>query len=137
MELFSYAWFVSTGRWFVSMNYCVHAIMYGYFAFRAARVRLPRSLQQLITLLQLTQMIVGCFINLAALQQKRQGHSCATSETNILVSLALYASYLLLFAHFFYTTYLRPELGNRSKKQDWSLMIIEMYNVWNDPSMIF
>ncbi|CAF4404463.1 unnamed protein product, partial [Adineta steineri] len=36
---YSYALFASTGHWFVTMNYCVHTIMYGYFALRAARIR--------------------------------------------------------------------------------------------------
>ena len=114
---FSYTFFVSTGRWFVSMNYCVHAIMYGYFALRAARIRVPRSFQQFITLLQLTQMVIGCLINVAAWQQKSQGNSCMTSETNILCSLALYASYLVLFAHFFYTTYLRTDPRKKPKER--------------------
>lgn len=88
------------------MNYCVHTIMYGYFALRAARIRLPRSLQQLITLLQLIQMVAGCIVNIAAFKYKQEGHPCATSYTNIQISLALYISYLVLFAHFFYKSYL-------------------------------
>ena len=70
--IFSYTYFVSTGRWFVSMNYCVHTIMYGYFALRAARIRLPSTCQQLITLLQLIQMIIGCIVNIAAAYYKQQ-----------------------------------------------------------------
>jgi elongation of very long chain fatty acids protein 6 len=89
------------------MNYCIHTIMYGYYALRAARIRLPRFLQQLITLLQLLQMIVGCMVNIAAFDYKQQGFLCATSSMNIVISLVMYASYLFLFAHFFYTSYLR------------------------------
>jgi elongation of very long chain fatty acids protein 6 len=109
IDLFSssYTFFASTGRWFVTMNFCIHAIMYGYFALRAIRVRVPRSIQQLITILQLTQMLVGCVINLSALDYKRQGFICGTTTENIIVSLILYASYLVLFAHFFYQTYVR------------------------------
>ena len=92
--------------------------MYGYFALRAAKVRLPRSLQKTITLLQLLQMIIGCMINLAALEQKRHGKACATSEMNIYVSLLMYASYLILFAHFFYSTYVSQDSSKRSKKQE-------------------
>ena len=97
------------------MNYCVHTVMYGYFALRAARVRLPRSLQQFITLLQLIQMIIGCAVNIAAFYYKEQGYSCATSYTNIILSLLMYASYLLLFAHFFYMNYLRQDSMKKSK----------------------
>lgn len=103
----SYTFFASTGRWFVTMNFCIHAIMYGYFALRAIRIRVPRAIQQLITILQLTQMLVGCVINLSALDYKRQGFVCDTTTENIIVSLILYASYLALFAHFFYQTYIR------------------------------
>ncbi|CAF1005593.1 unnamed protein product [Rotaria sordida] len=114
---YSYAMFVSTGRWFISMNYCVHTIMYGYFALRAARIRLPRFLQQFITILQLIQMIIGCFINLAALNYKQHGYLCATSDINIKLSLALYASYLILFVHFFYTSYLQKDSMKKSNKK--------------------
>ena len=107
--------FVSTGRWFVSMNYCVHTVMYGYFALRAARIRLPRSFQQFVTFLQLIQMIIGCIVNIAAFNYKQQGHLCATSYNNIVLSLVLYASYLFLFAQFFYMSYLRKDPIKKSK----------------------
>jgi elongation of very long chain fatty acids protein 6 len=97
------------------MNYCVHTVMYGYFALRAARIRLPRSFQQLITLLQLIQMIIGCIVNIAAFNYKEQRYSCATSYANIILSLIMYASYLILFAHFFYMNYLRKDSMKKSK----------------------
>lgn len=99
------------------MNYCVHTVMYGYFALRAARVRVPSIVQINITLLQLIQMIAGCIVNVAAFNYKQDGHSCSTSNTNIVLSLALYASYLLLFAHFFYTTYVRKDPKSISKSR--------------------
>jgi elongation of very long chain fatty acids protein 6 len=105
----SYALFVSTGRWFVSMNFCVHSLMYSYFALRAARIRVPQFIQQFITFFQIVQMVAGCIVNVAAFNYKQKGYSCATSNTNIVVSLALYASYFSLFAHFFYMTYLRKD----------------------------
>ncbi|CAF0919174.1 unnamed protein product [Rotaria sordida] len=114
---YSYGIFVSTGRWFISMNYCVHTIMYGYFALRAARIRLPRFLQQFVTILQLVQMIIGCFINLAVFNYKQHGYFCATSDINIKLSLALYASYLILFVHFFYTSYLQKDSMKKSNKK--------------------
>jgi hypothetical protein len=89
--------------------------MYGYFALRAARIRVPSFVQASITLLQLIQMIAGCIVNVAAFNYKQEGYSCSTSNTNIIISLALYASYLLLFAHFFYTTYLRKDSKRTTK----------------------
>jgi elongation of very long chain fatty acids protein 6 len=89
--------------------------MYGYFALRAARIKVPRFVQQSITLLQLIQMIAGCIVNVSAFNYKQQGYSCDTSTTNIILSLALYASYLTLFAHFFYTSYVQKDSMRKSK----------------------
>lgn len=89
--------------------------MYGYFALRAARFSVPRFIQQSITVLQLIQMIVGCIVNIIAYRYKQAGHSCQTPDNNIIVSLILYAAYLLLFALFFYTSYLQKGL-NKSEK---------------------
>jgi elongation of very long chain fatty acids protein 6 len=115
IDTFSYTMFASTGRWFVTMNFCIHTIMYGYFALRAARVRVPRSVQQSITFLQLAQMIAGCIVNVSAFRHKQQGQSCATTDTNIVLSLALYGSYLILFGHFFYTSYMQRDPKNKLK----------------------
>ena len=89
--------------------------MYGYFALRAARVRLPRFIQQFITIFQMIQMIIGCIVNIAAFNYKQEGYSCATSNTNIILSLLLYASYLFLFAHFFYMSYFHKDSMKKSK----------------------
>ncbi len=99
------------------MNYCVHTVMYGYFALRAARVRLPRFLQQFITIFQLIQMIIGCIVNIVAFYYKQQEYSCATSYMNIILSLLLYTSYLFLFAHFFYMSYLHKHSMKNSKER--------------------
>jgi elongation of very long chain fatty acids protein 6 len=116
--MLSYALLASTGRWFVAMNYCVHTIMYGYFALRAARIRVPRFVQQLITFLQIAQMIAGCIVNVAAFNYKQEGYSCATTHMNIILSLALYASYFILFAHFFYVTYLQTDSRKKTKDRN-------------------
>lgn len=97
------------------MNYCVHTVMYGYFALRAARVRIPRFVQQFITILQLSQMIIGGIINIAAFNYKQQGYACGTSYNNIILSLILYSTYLFLFVHFFYMSYFRKDSTKKSK----------------------
>ena len=89
--------------------------MYGYFALRAARVRLPPFIQQFITFLQIAQMIAGCIVNVSVFNYKQDGYSCNTSDTNVMLSLALYASYFILFAHFFYVTYLRKDSKRKTK----------------------
>jgi hypothetical protein len=62
----------------------------------------------IITGLQLCQMIIGCAINVWAYDYVQQaGHTaCYISPTNIKLSIAMYASYFILFARFFHLTYL-------------------------------
>lgn len=115
--IISYAYFASTGRWFVSMNYCVHTFMYGYFALRAARIQLPQLVQIFITLLQIIQMIFGCIVNVAAYNYKQKGYPCDISNTNIILSLLLYTSYFVLFAHFFYMTYMQKDTKQKPKQR--------------------
>jgi elongation of very long chain fatty acids protein 6 len=54
----------------------------------------------IITLLQLTQMIVGCWINLKAWEYKKNGEMCQVTDENLKVSLVMYGTYFLLFAQF-------------------------------------
>lgn len=60
----------------------------------------------IITLLQLSQMIIGCYINLQAWQYKKNGEMCQVSDENLKVSLIMYGTYFLLFAHFFLGSYI-------------------------------
>lgn len=97
--------------------------MYSYYALRAMGYKPPRFIPMVITSLQLTQMIVGCTINLWAYDylqsvQNSQSSSCHISPINIKLSIAMYFSYFVLFARFFYVTYLSPNArkGKRSYK---------------------
>ncbi|XP_055603685.1 elongation of very long chain fatty acids protein 6 [Uranotaenia lowii] len=108
---FSYTEYTASARWFVVMNYCVHSVMYTYYALRALNYKPPRSIAMIITASQLTQMVVGCAINVWAhgfLQTAGKG-SCHISELNIKLSIAMYFSYFVLFARFFYKTYLSTD----------------------------
>jgi len=60
----------------------------------------------IITLLQLTQMVVGCWINIKAWQYKQNGETCQVTDENLKVSIAMYGTYFLLFAHFFLGSYI-------------------------------
>lgn len=104
---FSYTEYTASARWFVVMNYCVHSIMYSYYALKAMRYSPPKAISMVITALQLTQMIVGCAINIWAYQYLSQGQKeCGISRVNIKFSLTMYFSYFVLFARFFYNAYL-------------------------------
>jgi len=127
-----YCWFSSkdfsaSGRWFVLMNYTVHAFMYSYYAFRAMRFKIPKWVNIAITSGQISQMIFGIYVNCLAYMKKRRGEACDVTDENITWSFIMYFSYFLLFFHFFYNAYISPSKksprtqsqsnGNGVKKQ--------------------
>lgn len=106
---YSYTDHLGPGRWFMVMNYTVHAFMYSYYALRALRFRIPRPISMSITSLQIVQMVFGTFVNVWAYQIKSRGDFCQATLHNLRYSLMMYASYLILFSYFFYNAYLAPK----------------------------
>jgi len=102
---YCFSQFTSCARWFMTMNYFVHSLMYTYFALRAMRVRVPKVVAMIITSLQLVQMVVGCAVNYFAFKFKESGRPCAVSDNNLFYSALMYFSYFVLFARFFYKAY--------------------------------
>jgi hypothetical protein len=72
----------------------------------------------IITLLQLTQMIIGCWINLKAWEFKKNGEICQVTDENLKVSLVMYGTYFLLFAQFFLGSYIFKSSRDRKKQKD-------------------
>ncbi|CAG7825357.1 unnamed protein product [Allacma fusca] len=94
-------------RYFMSMNFFVHAIMYMYYAFKALRIKVPRNIAMMITCLQLSQMVIGVYVNLYLLYAKGKGETFCpdAASQGIHMALMMYASYFGLFANFFYRSY--------------------------------
>ena len=44
------------GRWFATINYAVHAIMYSYYTLRALKIRVPKIVAMMITAIQSAQV---------------------------------------------------------------------------------
>lgn len=109
-----YCWYstateTSSGRWFFVMNFFVHSLMYTYYACRALQFKIPKYVSILITISQIAQMAFGIYVNLVAYFAKINNRPCNVSYNNIIVSFLIYASYLLLFCHFFYLAYLKKQ----------------------------
>ncbi|CAD5220929.1 unnamed protein product [Bursaphelenchus okinawaensis] len=105
----------ASGRWFIWMNYGVHALMYSYYALRAAQFRVPRLIAMTVTVLQIAQMVMGVYIGYRVFNIKSAGQSCQQTNENLYFSFLIYFSYFCLFCHFFYKAYLRP--NNRYAKK--------------------
>ena len=106
-----YVWYAmveypTTGRWFATINYSIHAIMYTYYTIMALKiVRVPKLISMFITSLQIIQMVVGVYVNVKAYQYKKNGEACGVSYENIYIALLMYASYFYLFFKFFFDKY--------------------------------
>lgn len=105
---YAYKEYTSSARWFIVMNYCVHSLMYSYYALRAMGFFPPKFIMMLITSLQITQMIIGCLVNYWSYQYLKAGQSCHISLLNIQLSTCMYFSYFVLFGRFFYKSYMSP-----------------------------
>jgi elongation of very long chain fatty acids protein 6 len=80
--------------------------MYTYYACRAMRMRIPKWVNMTITAAQLSQMVVGIYVNVRAYNVKQRGDPCGVSHDNIKWSFIMYGSYFFLFFHFFYLAYI-------------------------------
>ena len=128
ITVFIYCWYhfgniIMPAQWFISMNYFVHSIMYFYYAVRASGTyRPPVWVNMFITSLQLLQMIVGVYVNMYIylnMSSDSQWYCDGRVETTyfyVYVAFAMYFSYFLLFAKFFYTTYMNKPVHSHSKK---------------------
>jgi elongation of very long chain fatty acids protein 6 len=93
-------------RYFMTINFCVHGLMYAYYALKAMKIRVPRNWAMMITVLQLSQMVVGVTINVYSLWIKFFVKlDCDRDVESIYTAFAMYASYFILFSHFFYRSY--------------------------------
>ncbi|KAI6239626.1 Elongation of very long chain fatty acids protein [Aphelenchoides fujianensis] len=97
----------ASGRWFIWMNYAVHALMYSYYAARAAKIHVPKWGAMGITISQILQMVMGVYIGFTIYGLKSAGQPCQQTWENLYFSFAIYGSYLALFVYFFWQTYLR------------------------------
>jgi len=107
---FIYAHEIAAARWFCTMNFGVHSIMYTYYALKAMPefIRIPKWISMLITTSQTLQMMAGSYVVALAFHAHLKGQPCKTDLTMSISGLVIYVSYLVLFSHFFYKAYCSP-----------------------------
>lgn len=103
-----------SGLWFAAMNLVVHSAMYSYYFIHCVFGRAP--LGPLITIMQITQMVVGVAVTGATwylhLAEPGPGKLSYTSHPAVLVSATLmYSAYLVLFVNFFLSRYVFSSSG--------------------------
>ena len=110
-----YSWYCTpyrcaTNHILMSMNLFIHSLMYSYYAVKASGYRISSLLAQVITFLQILQMVGGLAINIIAFRVLQRGDDCTFTYDSFYFGMVIYISYLILFGNFFYQRYL-------SKKQ--------------------
>lgn len=115
---FEYGGMASLAVWFSFMNFPVHSLMYPYYAIRAAGVRPPKWVPMCVTTAQIVQMIMGTYIVCYALVVKQMGGACDITDGRLAYAALMYISYGLLFANFFYHTYLKPRPKKSQDKKE-------------------
>mmetsp|Transcript_7057 Transcript_7057/g.7714 ORF Transcript_7057/g.7714 Transcript_7057/m.7714 type:complete len:314 (-) Transcript_7057:262-1203(-) len=118
----SYVTKAAAGLWFVAMNYTVHAVMYFYFYLQAVK-KVPKWFPTwIITMMQITQMIIGCVIVGASCYYYLYGGSiyapgqCQNALSNLTAGLAIYGSYLYLFVEFAVGKFIFGDAHKKEKK---------------------
>lgn len=99
-------------RWYVWINYAVHALMYSYYAMRAMKIRVPRLHAMSITVLQILQMVVAITVSVYAYFHR---HECNVGVPTVIMTLFLYISFFVLFLNYFFKTYLKDEPTRKGK----------------------
>jgi hypothetical protein len=96
----------SAGIYFVSMNYTVHAVMYFYYFLQAIRYMPKWFPSWIITIMQISQMVIGTFIVCMSFYYHFYGGvkyapgECNNTPSNLAAGGIIYASYLYLFVEF-------------------------------------
>jgi len=88
------------GVYFCGMNYFVHAVMYFYFFLMATGIRVRWG--KWVTVLQITQMIIGLILHFLGLYMILTDRNCTGADLfNLTTGTLMYFSYFLLFLSFF------------------------------------
>eukprot|EP00667_Euglena_gracilis_P010883 EG_transcript_11083 len=118
----SYVTESASGLWFITMNYTVHAVMYGYYGAMAAKLPMRWFPSWLLTAMQIAQMVVGVVIvSVTWYYASQPQETCKNDITNLYAGAVMYFSYLLLFVKFFVDKYILGRTSSlapaRAKKE--------------------
>ena len=116
VTIFLYAWMAyqqASSIWIVlaSINYFVHSIMYTYFAFAEAGFKnLVKPFAMYITLLQITQMVVGLYFTFCFMYYHKQDPEGCNGSTMALArgQCMIYFFNFYLFSEMFVKGYVLP-----------------------------
>ena len=93
----SYATEAPQALYFVAMNYSVHGIMYGYYCLMALKMKPKWIPPVLITIAQLSQMVVGTSVQIFSMYLYfKGGETTNLNLANLTAGAVMYGSYFAL-----------------------------------------
>lgn len=116
----SYVTTSPSGLFFVTMNYSVHAVMYGYYFLMAMKLRPKWFNPMIVTFMQLSQMFIGVAVTIFAFYYYNnpvEGRPCHIRKENNVAAFVMYGSYFYLFAQFFVQRYFAVKVKGDKKKK--------------------
>ncbi|XP_009999120.1 PREDICTED: elongation of very long chain fatty acids protein 6-like [Chaetura pelagica] len=102
---YSYAGMSAGSGWVVILNSSIHAVMYSYYAVRAAGFQVPHFLVMVITISQIVQLL-GFVIMYTLIIFWMEDKVCHATWTAGFLSFMFSLSILVLFCNYFFKTYL-------------------------------
>ncbi|CAJ0931498.1 unnamed protein product, partial [Mesorhabditis belari] len=82
--------------------------MYFYYTLTAMGIKVPRKISKWVTIIQTTQMLIGVMISCCVLWIKQNTDwKCQQSRANLSLAFLIYTTFLILFLHFYWSTYIR------------------------------
>jgi len=94
--------------WIVWLNFTVHSFMYGYYMLRSMGVKVPAWVARQITTSQIAQFVITHLILFHVGYLKFTGSdNCDVTTHTYWLCLGMELSYLALFGHFYYQSYVK------------------------------
>lgn len=98
------------------MNVAIHTAMYGYYALKAMKFRVPSYVNILITTAQVVQMIVGTSMHIIIVIERSKGNDVHFDVTSSICGILLYGGFLILFSNFFVQSYIMPSCAGNGRQ---------------------
>ncbi|CAG7821608.1 unnamed protein product [Allacma fusca] len=103
-----YEYYETAGRGFF-VNTFVHSFMYFYYALKARGVKIPKSVSQALTTLQIMQLAYGVYGALSILYYWVRGRPCRMHFETVCLGGMVVGMFLVLFVRFYRQSYLSRE----------------------------
>eukprot|EP00297_Palpitomonas_bilix_P018358 CAMPEP_0113883410 /NCGR_PEP_ID=MMETSP0780_2-20120614/9580_1 /TAXON_ID=652834 /ORGANISM="Palpitomonas bilix" /LENGTH=196 /DNA_ID=CAMNT_0000870703 /DNA_START=488 /DNA_END=1078 /DNA_ORIENTATION=- /assembly_acc=CAM_ASM_000599 len=124
ITVLAYTWMAvytrnDTGWYHGCLNALVHSFMY-YYYWRASLKKTPKW-GKFLTMFQTVQMVIGIAITTLYFyfHYTDMGCTCDHIEVNVISSIAMYGSYFILFALFYYQRYVgRKEAAKKKASEE-------------------